>query len=152
MYDILNYDIIAIFFPTNESIFQHMRMIMIAFIFYYLILYIIRKKAEINNIFLSLLISSCVTIIFFLAIYLPIYFKYGENMIFTFILLFVSIMLGQTMSYNFLRKENSNILNIISIILIIVIWIIGVYHTFYPLHNRYFWDSEHKTYERVIKQ
>ena len=27
VYDILNYDIIAIFFPTNESIFQHMKMI-----------------------------------------------------------------------------------------------------------------------------
>ena len=73
-------------------------------------------------------------------------------MIFTFILLFISIMLGQTFTYNFLRMEDNIEINIISMVLVILVFIIGSYYTFNPIYNKYFWDPKNKTYERVIKK
>ena len=73
-------------------------------------------------------------------------------MIFTFILLFISILLGQYLSYTFLRKENYKSMNIISIIPLIIIFIIFAYFTFNPIHNDIFWDSEHETYEKVTNK
>lgn len=72
-------------------------------------------------------------------------------MIFTFILLFSTIVVGQTISYNFLKKGNDNSINIISIILIGIVFIIGAYFTFNPIESFIFWDPHHETYERVIK-
>ena len=72
-------------------------------------------------------------------------------MIVTFILLFISIMLGQGLSYNFLEKDNDTSLNIIALIIIVIIFIVMGYLTFNPLHNDMFWDPEHETYEKVTK-
>lgn len=151
VYNILNIDIIAMFFPTNESIFQHMKMIFTGFFIYYLLLFFIRRRWNFNNIFLTNLISVVICIVFFLIIYLPVRFRFGENMIFTFILLFISIWLGQYLSYSFLKKDNYDSLNILSLTVIIVTSLILAYFTFNPLHNDIFWDPEHETYEKVTK-
>lgn len=151
VYNILNIDIIAMFFPTNESIFQHMKMIFTGFFIYYLVLFFIRRRWNFNNIFLTNLISVCICIVFFLSIYLPFRFRFGEVMIFTFILLFISIWLGQYLSYNFLKKDNYNSLNILSLMVIIITSLILAYFTFNPLHNDIFWDSDNETYEKVTK-
>ena len=151
VYDILNFNIIAIFFPTNESIFQHMKMIFTGFFLYYLIILILKRRLNFNNIFFTDLISSSITIIFFLVIYLPVRFRFGENMIFTFILLFISIFIGQYLSYTYLKKEYNKIINLISIGIIIIIFIMFGYFTFNPMENEYFWDPEHETYNRVTK-
>lgn len=151
VYNILDIDIIAVFFPTNESIFQHMKMIFTGFFIYYLILFFIRRRWNFNNIFLTNLISVVICIVFFLIIYLPVRFRFGENMIFTFILLFISIWLGQYLSYNFLKKDNYNSLNILSLMVIIITSLILAYFTFNPLHNDIFWDPKHETYKKVTK-
>lgn len=72
-------------------------------------------------------------------------------MTFTFILLFISIMLGQYLSYSLLKKDNSKSLNILSFIIIAIIFIVFSYFTFNPIHNDMFWDPDNETYERVIK-
>jgi len=150
-YDLFKFNVMAVFFPTNESIFQHMKMIYTSFIIFYLGLNIIKRRYGYNNILLTSLISVSSTIIFFLVIYLPVRFRFGEVMIFTFILLFISIMIGQIISYSFLEKENYKGLNIISLMVIILLYIMFSYLTFYPIHSDIFWDSEHETYQRVIK-
>ena len=151
VYDILNMDIIAILFPTNESIFQHMKMIFTSFFIFYLVLYYMKRRFNYHNIFLTNLISVSICIIFFLIVYLPIRFRFGEIMIFTFILLFIAIMLGQALTYSFLKRDDYNSLNILSLLAIFVIFAIMGYLTFNPIHNDIFWDSEHETYEKVTK-
>ena len=151
VYDILKLDIIAIFFPTNESIFQHMKMIFTSFFIFYAILYFMKRRFKYNNIFLTSIISVTICIVFFLTIYLIVRFRFGEVMIFTFILLFISIMLAQALSHNFLKKDNYTILNILSIIIIVMVFAGFGYFTFNPLHNDMFWDYEHETYEKVTK-
>ena len=126
-------------------------MIFTGFFLYYLVIYFLRRKLEFDNTFLTNLISSVTTIVFFLVIYLPIRFRFGENMIFTFILLFISIFIGQFISYTYLKKDYNKGVNLISIIIIAIIFIIFAYFTFNPMQNEYFWDPEHETYNRIVK-
>ncbi len=149
IFDFLHNDIIAIFFPINESIFQHMKMIFTSFFIFYMILFIIRKKYNFENIFLANVVASISSIAFFLIIYIPVYLNLGENMIFTFILLFISIFLGQYLALTFLKKKDYKVINMFSIILILIIFTISGYLTFNPIKNFLFWDPEHKTYEEV---
>ena len=72
-------------------------------------------------------------------------------MIFTFILLFTTILLGQMVGSIFLKKEDYRVINTISIILIAIIFIINGYLTYQPIENMLFWDSQHETYEIVSK-
>lgn len=151
VFDILENDIIAVFFPTNESIFQHMKMIYTVFFIFYFILFIVRRKFHFENVFLTNLISSISTITFFLVIYIPIYLRFGEHMILTFILLFLAILFGQYIGSRFLKKTDYRQIDILSIILISSIFIICGYLTYHPLENFIFWDPQHETYERVLK-
>lgn len=152
VFDIFQNDIIAVFFNTNESIFQHMKMIFVCFFIFYFILFIVRRKFNFENVFLTNLISSISCISFFLVIYIPVYLRFGESMIFTFILLFISIMFGQYMGSSFLEKKEYHYVDIISIILISIIFIIGGYLTFNPIESFIFWDPQHETYQRVLKK
>lgn len=151
IFDIFQNDIIAVFFPTNESIFQHMKMIFTCFFIFYFILFIIRRKFHFENIFLANLIASIGCVTFFLIIYIPVYLRLGEHMIFTFVLLFISILFGQYISSTFLKKKDYKQIEILSIILISIIFIISGYLTYHPIKNFIFWDSQHETYERVLK-
>lgn len=72
-------------------------------------------------------------------------------MIFTFILLFITILLGQMVGSIFLKKGDYGVINIISIILIAIIFIINGYLTYQPIENMLFWDPQHETYEIVSK-
>lgn len=151
LFDIIENDIIAAFFPTNESIFQHMKMVFSCFFIFYFGLFIIRKRLKYENIFLTNLISSMTTIILFLIIYIPTYLRFGENMIFTFILLFLTIIVGQYISSRFLKKKDYKQIEVLSIILIAIVFIISGYLTYHPIESFIFWDPEHETYQRVLK-
>ena len=151
VFGIFQNDIIAVFFNTNESIFQHMKMIFTCFFIFYFILFIVRRKFYFENVFLTNLISSVSCIAFFLVIYIPVYLRFGESMTFTFILLFVAIVFGQLMGSSFLTKKDYRSIDIISVVLISIIFIIGGYLTYHPIESFIFWDPQHETYERVFK-
>lgn len=151
IFDIYDNDMVAVFFPTNESIFQHMKMVFSVFFIFYFILFIIRRKLHFENVFLTNLISSISTITFFLVMYIPIYLRFGEHMILTFILLFLAILFGQYVGTRFLKKEDYKQIDILSITLISIIFIISGYLTYHPIENFIFWDPQHETYERVLK-
>lgn len=151
VFDVFQNDIVAIFFNTNESIFQHMKMIFTCFFIFYFILFIVRRRFYYKNIFIANLISSISTIVFFLMIYIPAYLRFGESMIFTFILLFVSILFGQFISTFIIQKEDYKYLDFGSIIILLIIFIINGYLTYNPIRNFIFWDPQHETYEKVLK-
>ncbi len=151
VFGIIPSDITAIFFPTNESIFQHMKMMFTCCFIFHFVLFFIRRKFHFENVFLTCLISSISSIAFFLVIFIPVYLRFGEHMIFTFILLLISILFGQYLSYPFLEKPEYKQLEIMSVVLLAIIFVIGGYLTFHPIKNFFFWDPEKETYERVYK-
>ena len=150
-FEFLQFDIISYFFPTNESIFQHMKMIFTVYMLFYLILLYMKKKIGCENIALAALVGSLSTIFSFLIIYLPVYFIFGESMIFTFILLFLAIVLGEFVASFILTKKDYKYLNIISLVIIFIIFFINAYLTYNPKENFFFYDENKNTYNIVYK-
>lgn len=147
-YNLLPNTLFAILFPVNESIFEHMKLIFTTFIIYAIIDYFLLKKFNLprNNFFINILVSALSCIGIFLLIWLPIYYKIGENMIITFIFLFIAIIFSQVISYYILKSKNNQLLNYISIVLIILIMIVFAYFTYYPLYNDFFFDPMEEKY------
>ena len=94
----------AVFFPVNESIWEHMKLLFSAVYFYGIIDYITLQKFNIkyNNFFTSLFISALTIIPIYLIMFLPIYYKIGENMVITIGIMLVAIIISQVISFNIL--------------------------------------------------
>lgn len=148
MYEIFPNTLFAIFFPVNESIFEHIKLIFSTFVIFSIIDYILLTKFKLpkNNFFVSILISAISCIIIFLIIWLPVYYRIGENMFITLLFLFIAIMFSQIISFYILKSNNNNLLNIISIGVTILIITIFAYFTYYPLYNDFFFDPMEEKY------
>ena len=147
-YNVLPSPITAIFFPVNESIWEHIKMLFTAIIFNGLIDYLIMKKFKVdfNNFFLSLFVSSIASIPIFLILYLPFYYKIGAPMILNFGILFLTILISQVISFHIQKRNNIKSFNIVSIVLIIINFIIFGYLTYNPIKNDIFFDPMDEVY------
>ena len=146
-YNVLKCDLTAIFFPVNESIWEHMKMLFTSFIIYGVIEYFINKYKglKLNNIVFNALVTSFITIFVFLIMFLPFYYRFGENFVITIIMEFISIAISQIISYFILTQKRFN-LDKISIVLIIVCYIIFGYLTYNPPLNDFFFDPKNEKY------
>lgn len=140
--------IFEVFFPVNESIWEHMKLLYSGILTFNIIEYIIYRKKNINtnNFFTVTFLMMITSIILYLIIYLPLYDMFGENMIISISLLVIVIILEQIFSYYLLNygKENK-LLNKVSIILIILGYVTLLSLTINPPRNYIFYDIvEHK--------
>ena len=133
----------SIFFPVNESIWEHMKLIYSSFIFYGLFDYLLLKKNKIyfNNFLLQLFLIPLVGIVLYLIIFIPIYKMIGENMIISIGLLGIIIIIEQILSYFILQYKEIKYQNLIGIIGIILVYIIFGYLTYKPIENYIFFDT-----------
>lgn len=148
LYNWFENNLFAIFFPVNESIWEHMKMIYTTIILFSVVELILFKKFKIeyNNLLLSAYITSITTIIIELIIFIPIYKIIGENLPITLITLFVSIFIGQIVNYCIQNKSYIKHSNIISIILIVITFIIMGYLTYKPPRCFLFFDPIEEKY------
>lgn len=148
VYELFPNSLFSIFFPVNESIFEHIKLIFNTFVIYGIIEYFLLRKFKLpnNNFFTNIFISALSCIAIFLTIWLPIYYKTGENMFITFLFLFIAIIFSQVISYYILNSKNNKVLNCISIGLIILTITILAYFTYYPLYNDFFFDPMKEKY------
>lgn len=139
---------LTIIFPVNESLYEHLKLIFIVPIIIGTILYFVSyKKKDYHNYFFSLFITVLANILIFYAIFLPIYYRFGENMIITFIVYFISILLSQVINYYLLNLINDRWwLNIVAGILFVVSSIVLIYFTYNPLRNPFFFDPNKEVY------
>lgn len=141
--------ITASIFPVNESLFEHLKLMYITEIIMSSVIYLIFKIKKINfsNYFLGLLGSTIFTIIIFFIIYLPIYNRFGEGLIYTMIIYLIVLILGQIVFYFIMTKiKYKYIYNVISIILILLIWILLIYFTYNPKNSSFFFDPISESY------
>ena len=138
----------SLFFPVNESLFEHLKMIYNAEIIVSLVIYFILKikNKKINNYFIALLLSTIFNIILFYLIYLPIYNRFGQNLIMTMIIYFITLLISQYLFYLITLKKHNNFYNNICLVFILIIWIVLVYFTYNPFHNKFFFDSIDEIY------
>lgn len=148
LFDWLPSSITAIFFPVNESIWEHMKLLFSAVVFYGIIDYIILQKFKIkyNNFFTSLFVSAITIIPIYLIMFLPIYYKIGENMIITIGIMLLSIIFSQIINFKIFKKNKFDKLNIFSFILIIISYIIFAYLTYFPIKKPLFFDIKEEKY------
>ena len=147
-YSLLPNSVTAIFFPVNESIWEHMKMLFTAIIFNGLIDYFIMKKwdVEFNNFFLGLFVSAFSSVPIYLMIYLPFYYKIGAPMILNFSVLFITIALSQVINYFIQKRSNIKVFNIASVVLIIICYIVFGYLTYNPIRSDIFFDPMDEKY------
>ena len=143
LYDWLPNSLFSIFFPVNESIWEHMKLIYTSFVFYGIFDYILLRKNKINfnNFLVQLFLIPIIAIFIYLIIFIPIYKMIGENMIISIGLLAIVILIEQILSYFILQYKEIKYQNIIGIIGIILIYIIFGYLTYKPIENYIFYDT-----------
>ncbi len=148
IYDLIPTNFLAIFFPVNESIYEHMKMIYTSFLIAGFIDYFLMRKIKVehNNFITNILITSIVCIAAFLIIWLPVYYRIGENFILTIIILFIAICISQIVAFYILSKDNNKTLNYVSLAIIIILIILFAYFTFNPLYNEFFFDPMAEKY------
>ena len=146
MYDFFPNNIIASFFPINESIWEHMKLFVTPAIitFAFEMIYMKIKKICIQNNYLSLLIEIMSSTGLFLTIFLPYYYRFPHNLFITLIMMFISIIIAKYLGFIVVSEKNELIPNIIAIPIILIIVIMNIIFTFNPPNNGLFIDSTKK--------
>ena len=148
LYTWLPNPVFSIFFPVNESIWEHMKMIYTTILLYGIIEAFIMKKFNIihNNFLIATFITAIICIPINLIIYLPILKIFAEHMIVTFIILFIAILISNIVNYFILKLNEIKYEKIISIIGIILVYIIMTVLTYKPLKYDLFYDRTEQKY------
>ena len=148
IYDLFPSILISFFFPVNESIAEHMKIIYTSTLVYGLFDYLLLKYNNIKfqNFRLNLFLTSTLSIVIFLIIYLPIYTFFGEHLIITLIILLLTYVISQYISYIILTQKNYNHLNDLAVIFIILTYITFIIYTYNPPRNPLFFDTLNKGY------
>lgn len=148
MYDWIPNSIFSILFPVNESIWEHMKLIVTPVLIFSLFEYIIYRKKNIhfNNFLLSYGISMILGIIIYLIIYLPIDYIFGHSAIVAIGLLFITFIIVEIISYYLMNYREIKYSNIIGISIIILLYILFGYLTYNPIEIDLFYDTQKKIY------
>lgn len=148
MYEWSNNFIFSILFPVNESIWEHMKLIVTPVLIFSFIEYFIYKKKDIifNNFIFSYAISIIVGIVSYLIVYLPIDYYFGHNMIVSITLLFLDYIFISFISYSIMNTKSIKYSKVIGTLLIIITYFIFYYLTYYPVHSYIFYDTKDNIY------
>lgn len=137
----------SLFFPVNESIGEHNKIIVGSFLFWAIIEKIYYKKKK--NVIFAESISSLVCMILVMLIFTPVYLyilKTNDNMIVTFGIFILAIIISQIVSYKLLQKEYYSKLEELGIILFVIFFLINIILTYYPPKVALFYDYTNKIY------
>lgn len=142
VYDWFPNNIFALFFPVNESIWEHMKIIYFCLFMGSILEFVLCKKnnIKINNFYIEAMVKSILGVIFYLIIFIPLYLWIGESMLISISLMLITYIFMEYIGYKILTGEEMNI-NILPVIIIVLGCIMFVILTFYPLHNFLFFDE-----------
>lgn len=137
----------SIFFPVNESVWEHMKMLYSSIVFYGIIDYFLNKKYDIGykNFFMNLFICSVSSIIIYLAIFLSLYYSFGESMFISIGVMVLAFIIVYVISYFILGFDEKNH-NIVWIVLIVLGYVIFTYLTYNPIRTQLFFDTKDEIY------
>lgn len=140
--------ITSLIFPVNESLFEHLRMIFNAEVIISIIIFFILKvkNIKINNYFTALLLSTIFNVVLFYLVYLPIYNRFGQNLVMTMIIYLITLCISQYLFYLISLKKHNEFYNKLCLIIIPIIWIGLIYFTYNPPHTKFFFDPIEEIY------
>ena len=145
--------ITSIIVPVNESIWEHMKLLFTSILISGVIqkLIVKYKKLDINNVCISNFTGAIISIIIFLIIYVPVYNLIGKDFTITIIIMLLSIVIAEYISYLIMNKKDLKMENH-AIIFTIIVYITFFILTIYPPHNNLFIDPTNNTYGIIIKK
>ena len=147
LYEWFPNDVFAIFFPVNESVWEHMKIIYSTSIFYGFFEFFIKYKNIKKNYFFSIFIGSVFNVIIYLLIFLPFFYMNIQNLLLDLFLLFITIYISQWLKYYIIYHiKNICLLNYFSILLIILVFTVFGYLTYNPIKNDLFLDENKQKY------
>ncbi len=140
--------ITSVFFPVNESLWEHMKIIYTSTLIGTSIEYLIYRNSSIeyNNLLISIPIITFIGICLYLSFYNLITMLTGHNMFITLTLLLITYSFMQFVSYFILNSESIKYEKIYGVCLIIGIYIIFAYLTYNPPLTSMFLDHKTNTY------
>ena len=140
--------IFSIFFPVNESIWEHMKMLYTTILMYGVIEYFIMKKFDIDNhnFLLTSFIKAIGSIPIYLLMFLPLYYTFGENMFISISVMLITIVIVNLIGIKMLQAKEIKNQRIISIILILLTYIIMGYLTYKTPRLELFFDPNEEKY------
>ncbi len=147
IYDLFPCFFTSLFFPVNESIWEHNKIIILSF-FVMAILEKIYYKNTKNVLFanaLSGVLCCFLVIIIFTPIYLYILHT-KDNLILVLIIYFISISLSEVLSYHLLKTKYDVDLERLGLLIFSICFISNAIFTYRPLKNPLFYDYLHKLY------
>lgn len=131
-----NNPLMGIISATNESIFEHTKLVLYPIILWYLIYYLKHKEELNKNKWFTSGLISLITALIFMPMFF--YFYNGslgiESLILDLVDFFLSIIFGQLLGYHFYKYSKSNLKEPVYIILFLFILISYGYLTFNPLN------------------
>ncbi len=144
--------ITSIITPVNESIWEHMKLLFTSILISGVIqkLIVKYKKLDINNVCISNFTGAVTSIIIFLIIYVPIYNLIGKDFTITIIIMLLSIVIAEYISYLIMNKKDLKMENH-AIAFTIIVYIAFFILTIYPPHNSLFIDPTNNTYGIINK-
>lgn len=138
----------AIFFPVNESIWEHMKILFDSFLLYGIIEYFLLNYFDIHtrNFLFSIFVGAFTSTILYLILYLPLYYLFGASMLLNIGIMFITIALIEFLQLWIWKQSHINYLDYISIIMMIIIYIFFAYLTFNPPKFFLFFDTKEEKY------
>lgn len=128
-------NITSIFFPVNESIWEHMKMLFSTFLLTGFIDYLFIDK---RNILISSCLSGIGSIILYLILFLPFN---SENLVLIFSILIIDIIIFEIIRSIIINNKKFSNYNKLAYVFIIIVYIIFGYLTYNPIHIDLFKDS-----------
>lgn len=147
-YDLFPNILFTFFFPVNESIWEHMKIIFTSTLLYGIIDYYLLNKNKINynNFSFQLYFTAFSAIPIYLLIYLPLYHLVGENLFISIALLLIVYTIEQYISYQILKEKDFKILNPLAVPIVIITYLGFIYLTYNPPHTYIFYDTVKEKY------
>ena len=139
---------ISVIAPVNESIWEHMKLIVSSSLIFSIFEYFIYKKKDIvfDNFILSYAISCILGIIVYLLLYIPLNDIFGHKAYIAISLLFLILIFVQIVSYYIMNKSNIKHSSDVGILLILIIYFAFGYLTYHPPKINLFYDYMNKGY------
>lgn len=140
--------LMSFFFPVNESIFEHLKILFTSILLYGIIdhFLLLKMKISYHNFSLQLFLTGIFSIVVFLILYLPCYYLIGEFFPFTILLMLVTYSLSQVLSYYILSLEEIPYFQFLSILFIILVYLNFLIFTYFPCKYDLFLDPTTNRY------
>lgn len=139
----------SLLFPVNESIWEHNKIIIGAFLVWSIFEKLTLRKTQDLNTCYNGFISAVVCCFLVMLIFSPIYFfilKTNDNMIVTLIIYFICIALSVYLNYKLLEQDYNHEKEKKVILLWLLVMVINAILTYYPLKLPIFYDYNSNTY------